>query len=287
MSSSQKNMINHDRVVVLGGSGFIGSAIIDLCNKRQMKCVSITRKEINLLDDSASKKLSEILKPSDCVVVACAVAPVKNIQMLIDNLKIAEEISKALMASPVNYLLNVSSDAVYQDSNEPLTENSFRAPSSLHGIMHLSREIRFEMLSVPTGIICPTLVYGIKDPHNGYGPNLFSRQAQKGDDIKLFGKGEELRDHIFVDDVAILCLKMIESKVLGRVNAVTGKVISFDSIATSCSKLVNNRVSVHHTKRNGSMPHNGYREFNTSKLNSLFPDFKATSLSIGLAKLFK
>ena len=56
MSSSQKNMINHDRVVVLGGSGFIGSAIIDLCNKRQMKCVSITRKEINLLDNNKKYK---------------------------------------------------------------------------------------------------------------------------------------------------------------------------------------------------------------------------------------
>ena len=41
-----------------------------------------------------------------------------------------------------------------------------------------------------------TLVYGFLDPHNGYGPNLFVRKSKFENQIKLFGNGEELRDHI-------------------------------------------------------------------------------------------
>ena len=59
--------------------------------------------------------------------------------------------------------------------------------------MHLAREVRLEMLTVPIGTICPTLIYGSNDPHNGYGPNLFLRNALDGKDIRLFGKGEELK----------------------------------------------------------------------------------------------
>jgi nucleoside-diphosphate-sugar epimerase len=40
------------------------------------------------------------------------------------------------------------------------------------------------------------------DPHNGYGPNRFRRLAAAGQEIVLFGGGEERRDHVLVDDVA-------------------------------------------------------------------------------------
>ena len=51
-------------------------------------------------------------------------------------------------------------------------------------------------------ILRPTLVYGKNDPHNGYGPNKFNRDSKLNKKILIFGKGEELRDHIDVNDVA-------------------------------------------------------------------------------------
>ena len=57
---------------------------------------------------------------------------------------------------------------------------------------------------LPLAFLRPTLIYGANDPHNGYGPNRFRRQAAKGETITLFGEGEEKRDHVPVDDVAAL-----------------------------------------------------------------------------------
>ena len=52
-------------------------------------------------------------------------------------------------------------------------------------------------------IVRPTLVYGEGDPHNGYGPNRFIKLIKKKP-IELFGRGEELRDHVWINDVSRL-----------------------------------------------------------------------------------
>ncbi len=66
----------------------------------------------------------------------------------------------------------------------------------------------------------PTLVYGHHDPHDGYGPNKFIRCAQLNKKIILFGKGEEKRDHINVDNVASIVYTVVINKIDGVVNAV-------------------------------------------------------------------
>ena len=65
--------------------------------------------------------------------------------------------------------------------------------------MHLVREVMLRSaLTAPLAILRPTLLYGAADPHNGYGPNRFRRLAAAGQDIVLFGEGEEQRDHVLI-----------------------------------------------------------------------------------------
>jgi nucleoside-diphosphate-sugar epimerase len=92
-----------------------------------------------------------------------------------------------------------------KDSAEPISESSCAEPGSLHGAMHLTREVMLRSeFSGPLAFVRPTLTYGIDDPHNGYGPNRFRRLAAAGKDLTLFGEGEEQRDHIAVADIAEL-----------------------------------------------------------------------------------
>ena len=151
-------------------------------------------------------------------------------------------------------------------------------PGSLHGFMHLIRETMLKDLNCLKTFVRPTLVFGSLDPHNGYGPNKFIRCAQSKKEIILFGKGEEKRDHIHVDNVADIVFGAAIKKIGGVINAVSGISISFYEIARKLQKIYPH-LNIKLIKRNIPMPHNGYRAFNNSLLKKKFPDIKIIKLS--------
>jgi nucleoside-diphosphate-sugar epimerase len=132
----------------------------------------------------------------------------------------------------------------------------------------------------------PTLIYGESDPHNGYGPNRFRRQAAVGDNIILFGEGEERRDHVAVEDVAELATCILTHRSVGALNAATGTVISFREAADAIAGFYGNNVEVRGSPRSGPMPHNGYRPFDPSATKKAFPDFQYTQPIDGFRKIF-
>ena len=99
-------------------------------------------------------------------------------------------------------------------------------------MMHAARELMFRSeYRGPFATLRPTLIYGARDPHSGYGPNRFRRQGFAGDPISIFGEGEEKRDHVAVEDVARLTLRILRHRSAGALNAVTGVSTSFHDIA--------------------------------------------------------
>jgi UDP-glucose 4-epimerase len=195
----------------------------------------------------------------------------------------AQTVCRALKGSEVGHLVYVSSDAVYKDSAEPLSEASCAAPGSTHGAMHLAREalLRSEFAG-PMAVLRPTLIYGLDDPHNGYGPNRFRRLAAAGREIVLFGEGEERRDHVHVDDVAELLCLIVQRRSAGVLNAVSGEVASFRQLAELTAAQFAPRVPISGSPRTGPMPHSGYRPFDAGGIKRAFPDFRATQWRDGV-----
>jgi nucleoside-diphosphate-sugar epimerase len=217
----------------------------------------------------------KIIKEGDAVVAAAARAPVKDSAMLVENMIMACAMVRALASAA--HVVNISSDAVYADSDRPLSESSCAEPGSLHGAMHLAREVMFRNeVKAPLAILRPSLLYGAADPHNGYGPNRFRRLAASGEPIVLFGEGEERRDHVYIGDVAELVARVLYRRSRGVLNVATGSVHSFRDIAQRFSK------NIKATPRSGPMPHNGYRPFDAAATRKAFPDFRYTSLDEGL-----
>lgn len=271
------------RVVVIGAGGFIGGAIVTRLQREGLPLLALERRQVDLLAAEAGQRLAAQLLPGDAVVAAAAIAPVKTAAMLADNLKLVQAILTALARVPVAQVINLGSDAVYADLPQPLTEASTLAPGTLHGAMHLARELMFAAeVKAPLATLRPTLVYGARDPHNGYGPNRFRRQANRGEAITLFGEGEERRDHVLVDDVAELVLRMLHRRSTGVLNAATGTVTSFRALAEAVSALAPHPVAVRGGPRSGPMPHNGYRPFDPAATFQAFPDFTYTPLAEGL-----
>ncbi len=276
---------NPARVVVMGAGGFVGSALARRLEAAEVPVLCLGRKQVDLLDAGAAERLAAMLRPDDAFVAVSAIAPCKSAAMLADNMVLAAAMVDALAKAPVAHVINISSDAVYADLPDPLTEVSPTAPVSLHGAMHLAREAAFKAeVTAPLAILRPTLLYGAADPHDGYGPNRFRRLANAGEDIVLFGEGEERRDHVLIDDVAEITYQVLRHRSTGTLNIATGVVHSFREVAELVVANAPNELMIKSSARIGPMPHNGYRPFDIAAARQAFPDFRYTPLAAGVAK---
>ena len=248
--------------------------------------VGLGRNELDLVADGTAERLASLLRVDDALIVVAARAPCKTPSMMLENIRIMASVCAAIGKRSVAHLIYISSDAVYADGPLPLTEASPAAPTSLHGAMHLAREQMLASVAgaTPLAVLRPTLTYGAGDPHNGYGPNRFRRQASRGETIVLFGEGEERRDHVDVDDVAEITRLALVYRSSGTLNVATGAVTSFRDLAERVVALAARRVAIEGSPRNGPMPHDGYRPFDPAATFAAFPDFRYTAIDDGLKR---
>lgn len=270
------------RAVVIGAGGFVGGAIARELARQQVPLLGVTRQHVDLLADGAGQKLAVMLHADDAVLFVSALAPARNSAALMQNLVMAEQVIAAFAAQPVANLVYISSDSVYADEANPVTERSCCQPSTMHGMMHAARELMLKSeVKAPLAVLRPSLLYGARDPHNGYGPNRFRRQAEKGEAITLFGEGEERRDHVFIDDVARLAVLSVLHRSRGVLNVATGTSVSFREIAELTVALSGKPVPVRGTPRQNPITH---RHFEITECLKAFPQFRYTPLRDGLAR---
>lgn len=280
--------VNPARAVVVGAGGMVGGAIVQELAKAAIPTLALTRKEVDLLRADGAERLASALSPGDAVVFVSAVAPAKNAAQMMTNLRMAEAALGAFAAVPPAHLLYISSDAVYADDANPVTERSPVAPSTTHGMMHAARELMFRSeYRGPFAALRPTLIYGARDPHSGYGPNRFRRQAAKSEPITIFGEGEEKRDHVAVEDVARLAVRILRHRSSGALNAVTGIATSFHDIAHIVARQFAPPAQVLSVPRPGPRPHLLHRFFDITECSKAFPDFHFEPLQQGLARVHR
>lgn len=276
--------LNFQRVVIIGKNGFIGKTLIDNLLNLGIHSYNIGRDDIDLTSIDAVSFFTSRIKPKDVIVFAAGDVPVKKINQLNANLTGIENFIEGVTGIDIAQLIYVSSDAVYMDSHEPLVEESIKAPQSLHGLMHLTREVFLQSSTLQNQlcIVRPTLIYGTRDPHNGYGPCSFLRLARKNEDIQLFGAGEELRDFIHISDVAHVITEIILKGAIGQLNIASGLVNSFAEVARTVLDITNSKSKIFENPRIGAVPHNGYRPFDITNLKTFLPFYKPIPISEGL-----
>jgi nucleoside-diphosphate-sugar epimerase len=275
------------RVVILGASGFLASRLAAALAEAAIPCRAVGSGEVDLSDIESIEKLKNILVPTDAVVMTAALTPDKgrDVKTLMTNLRMAENVSSALGQIKCAHLVYVSSDAVYDWRSSLISEQSSCEPTDLYAVMHTARE---KILSaacisakVPFAIVRPCAIYGAGDTHNGYGPNRFLRQALSDKTIKLFGAGEEQRDHVYIDDVVRLFKRILQHRSTGIVNAVSGQAMSFHDVASQIVAVMPD-VKIECQPRGGPVTH---RHFDTTSLAKAFPDFSPTPFKTGLASM--
>ena len=277
-----------ERVVVIGAAGFVGSAIVKHLEQVGIATEAITRNTVDLLSSDSAERLAARITRRDSVVFVSAVAPARTAAQLVINLRMAEAACRAFAQVPPAHLLYISSDAVYADDANPVTESSAVAPSTLHGMMHAARELMFRSeYRGAFAVLRPTLIYGATDPHSGYGPNRFRRQAANGDVISVFGEGEEKRDHVAVEDVARLAVRILCHRSSGSLNAVTGVSLPFGDIARLVAGCFAPLAEIRSIPRPGPRPHLLHRFFDITECHKAFPDFHFEPIADGLARVHR
>jgi nucleoside-diphosphate-sugar epimerase len=274
-----------ERVVVLGGSGFLGRHLADHLAERGVAMVAPRSRSIDLEQPTAVDRLRDLLRPNDAVVFAAALTPDRgrDVRTLMRNLTMAEHVVAAIAAVPCSHLVYISSDAVYADGLTPVRESSPAEPGSLYGQMHLTREKIVAEASRAAGcpylVLRPCALYGPGDTHNSYGPNRFVRTALTDGTVRLFGDGDETRDHLHVADFVRLLGLALGHRTDGVLNVATGRSVSFNTVAKEVIRLCPG-ARIEPQPRGGPVTH---RRFDVSAVLRALPAFRFTKLTDGLA----
>jgi len=284
---TNSDFIKPARVVILGGSGFVGGELAAHLENHDIPVLSLSSGDIDLCSEEGSAKLASELRVDDSLVILSALTPDKGrgIATFMRNLKMIEGVAKALEKTQPAHVVYFSSDAVYPLTLNPVDEDSPAAASDLYGVMHLSRELMLKDAVVgPLCILRPTLIYGAADSHSSYGPNRFRRQAKSDGKIMIGGNGEETRDHIFVNDVVELTRLVLGHNSRGILNIATGRSVDFGVLAKMVASRFDKDVDVCPSQRNMPVTH---RNFDVTATHKAFPAFAFTPIETGLDEAHK
>ena len=197
----------------------------------------------------------------------------------------AVNLGRVLETRTVARFVFFSSAAVYGEeiANLQITEETAVQPTSCYGAAKFAGECLFRKVVQPPAslaLLRPALIYGPGD-QGSYGPSGFIKAAVKGEPITLWGDGTELREFVFVEDVARLVHRLVFHEFDGVLNVVTGKSHTFEEAVEVVSRFVPLKHKV--ASRARTRPKADHA-FNADRLRQLFPDFSFAGLEEGIKR---
>ncbi len=273
-------------MVVLGEHGFVAADLLAHLAGESIAHLAVGSSRVDLCQPDAGVRLAEIFREGDALVFVSALTPDKgkDTATLLKNLTMGAQVAALVDRVRVSHIVNVGSDAVYADGPGPVREDSCAAPNSFHGLMHLTRErMLIEAAArskAPLMLLRPSLLYGARDTHNGYGPNRFMRTVLAGKPVPLFGGGEEQRDHVYIGDLSAIIVVCLRQQSHGVLNVASGTAVSFADAARLAGELSGRVAVLEPSARANPITH---RHFDIIGLIKAFPAFHPTALREGLA----
>ena len=245
------------KVLVTGGSGFIGSHVVDKLkskgvNVRVYDTVMPTfRKNIEYYQGSILDKttISFALSGVDAIMHLAAVADVKDV---FNDPYYAEAINtrgtinvlEAARKSKVKRVIYGSTTWVYSEVEENEVDESapLHAPIHLYTATKLAGEYYCQTYSKLYGLEVTILRFGIP-----YGPRardeavipIFVRKALNGQPLAIAGDGSQFRKFIYVEDLAEGNVAALQSIAKNKIYNLDGKErITIKQIAETIQKIL-------------------------------------------------
>lgn len=292
-------------VLITGGAGFIGSHIVDLLLKNSYGVIVVDNlssgSAANLNKDAKfynmdinSDQLETVFAENkiDYVFHLAAQANVsfstkfptvdatENILGSINILKLSKKYG-------VKKFIPASTAAVYGvPKHLPVDEKHETTCLSFYGLSKLTMEKYIELFGVDYIIFRLANVYGPRQSAHGEAGvvAIFADKMRNNEPITIDGDGEQTRDFVYVEDVAKVFLKAIQSEVKNEIiNVSTNTSISINKLFETMSEKYNyNKKPNYGAERFGDIKHS---VLDNKKCLKLFGFIPQTPSEEGLREL--
>ncbi len=242
-------------ILVAGGSGLVGSAIVRELKKVKKDVIGITSADLNLLDRDKTFSFVRNLQPSSIIDAAAKVGGIGGntafpVDFLSQNIQIQSNLMDAAHFAGVKNFLFLGSSCIYpKRCPQPIKEeyiltgeleetNSAYAVAKIAGI-ELIKSYR-KQYGYPWISVMPTNLYGPNDNFDLETSHVLPALIRKFVDAKinnskevtLWGSGDPLREFLHVNDLAkgiLVCLEKYDDPI--PINIGSGSEISIKDLA--------------------------------------------------------
>jgi GDP-L-fucose synthase len=248
-------------ILVAGGSGLVGSAIVRELKGLSKDVVGISSKDVDLLDREKTFEFINNLKPTEIIDSAAKVGGIGGnnsypVEFLSQNLQIQSNLMDAAHAAKVSKFVFLGSSCIYpRDCAQPIKEeylltgaleqtNSAYAVAKIAGIELIKsyrKEYGYKWISVmPTNMYGPNDNFDLENSH--VLPALIRKfvEAKRSNspEVVLWGSGTPLREFLHVDDLAkaiLVCLEKYDDS--QQINIGSGDEISIKDLGQKIANL--------------------------------------------------
>lgn len=256
------------RVLVLGGSGFIGSHVVDVLVERGFRVRVLSRRpeffrspvpsvEYVNGDFSNATLLPELLMGMDAVVhlVSTTVPATSNMDPVADingNLISTVNLLKAMRTVGLRNLVYLSSGGTVYGVpiSDPIAENHPLQPVTSYGIVKTAIEKYLYMSRYADGLrYCALRASNPYGPRQGHGGvqgvvGTYLWRVVNGHPVEVWGDGSIVRDFVYVRDIAELCVAALCSDISGVFNAGYGVGFSVLEVISLIEKVAGKKVKL-------------------------------------------